>query len=378
MDARSRRIFITGGAGFIGSRLAEALVHGDDVTVYDNFHPQAHVGNEGNHARLGGVTVVRGDIRNAGDLSAAIKACDPHVIYHFAAETGTGQSFDMPARYVDVNVMGTAHLIEAARSDAPHLRRIILAGSRAVYGEGACVDAAKRLTPAAPRLAADMAAGDFAPKTAEGAPLTPVKTNAGCAVAPASVYASTKLMQEYLLQQAFWGTDVEVGILRLQNVYGPGQSLNNPYTGVISIFARQIAEGKTLNIFEDGAITRDFVLVDDVIDAFIRIGAVAACPTDVIDIGFGEGVTIMDMARHLAALLGKDPDDMRVTGDFRPGDIRHAVADVARAREALDWSPRYDIKTGLGRFVEWSRLASPQISDAGAQKAAGPQETTNI
>lgn len=377
MDARPERIFITGGAGFIGSRLAEALARTHPVTVFDNFHPQTHEGNEGNHERLGAVTVIRGDVRDADALAAAVKAANPDLIYHFAAETGTGQSFDMPARYVDVNVTGTAHLIEAARAHAPNLRRVMLAGSRAVYGEGACVDAADRLTPAVPRSAEDMAAGDFAPKSAGGARLTPVRTNAACVTAPASVYASTKLMQEYLLQQAFWGTDVEVGLLRLQNVYGPGQSLNNPYTGVISIFARQIAEGKTLNIYEDGAITRDFVLVDDVVDAFVRLGAVSGCPAGVIDIGFGEGVTIIAMARHLAALLGRDPDNMRVTGDYRPGDIRHAVADIARAREALDWAPRYDIKTGLGRFVEWSGLASSPAGDKGAQLAAGPQETTN-
>ncbi|MGB0852485.1 MAG: NAD-dependent epimerase/dehydratase family protein [Pikeienuella sp.] len=366
MNAQSKRILITGGAGFIGSRLAAHLARENDVTVFDNFHPQAHDGNEGNHARLSDVTVVRGDVADADALCEAVRVCDPHLVYHLAAETGTGQSFDLPARYTNVNVMGTTHLIEAARAHAPNLRRIVLAGSRSVYGEGACVDAEGRPTPAMARTALDMGQGDFAPKSAEGIALTPVKTNARCVVAPASIYASTKLMQEYLLQQAFWGTDVEIGLLRLQNVYGPGQSLNNPYTGVISIFARQIAEGRTLNIYEDGNITRDFVLVDDVVDAFVRMGAVATCPEDVIDIGSGEGATIMEVARHLMVLLGKDPDNMRITGDFRAGDIRFAVADITRAREALGWEPRFDIKEGLGRFVEWSVQATKHLPNLSA------------
>ena len=374
MNAQPKRIFITGGAGFIGSRLAEQLAREHQVTVFDNFHPQAHEGNEGNHERLSAVAVVRGDVTNAAELAEAVRNADPHLIYHLAAETGTGQSFDLPARYTDVNVMGTTHLIEAARAHAPALRRIVLAGSRSVYGEGACVNAEGRATPAMARTAADMERGDFAPKSADGEPLTPVKTNARCVVAPASVYASTKLMQEYLLKQAFWGTNVEIGLLRLQNVYGPGQSLNNPYTGVISIFARQIAEGKTLNIYEDGDITRDFVLVDDVVDAFARIGTTPDCPDDVIDIGSGEGATIMEVARHLMVLLGKDPDNMRITGDFRAGDIRYAVADITRARDALGWMPRYDIKTGLGRFVEWSQQATPHLPPANPEMGADAQE----
>ena len=161
-------------------------------------------------------------------------------------------------------------------------------------------------------------------------------------------------MQEYLLRQAFWGTPVEIGILRLQNVYGPGQSLNNPYTGVISIFRRQIEEGKTLNIFEDGVITRDFVFVDDVVAAFKAIGLVAECPRDIVDIGSGEATTILHMAKTLLSLMGRDPEKVRITGDFRAGDIRYAVADISMAREKLDWQPDYDLDRGLRAFLAWS------------------------
>jgi dTDP-L-rhamnose 4-epimerase len=351
------KAFITGGAGFIGSRLAmHLLAAGAGVTVYDNFHPQAHANNPENRAKLTGtaITVIEGDVRDADALQQALRQSGADVVYHLAAETGTGQSFDLPARYTDVNVMGTAHLIEAMRA-VGGIRRVILAGSRSVYGEGACLDGNGRLTPAAERTVADLTAKDFVPKDAQGHPLTPCPTNADCVVAPASVYASTKLMQEYLLRQAFWGTDVEVGILRLQNVYGPGQSLNNPYTGVLSIFCRQIQEGRVLNIFEDGEITRDFVLVDDVVRAFAMMGHSAQMPRGVIDIGSGEAATILHVARRLLAMLGESPDKLVITGAFRPGDIRYAVADISAAQKALGWLPLVDLEQGLQRLVNWSR-----------------------
>jgi dTDP-L-rhamnose 4-epimerase len=352
------QVFVTGGAGFIGSRLSVLLAgQGARVTVYDNFHPQAHRGNTDARAVLAkaGVTVVEGDVCDAADLRAALAASGADVVYHLAAETGTGQSFDLPVRYNAVNVMGTAQLIEAIRAVGPSVRRVILAGSRSVYGEGACLDASGRLTPAAERLPADMARGDFDPKDRHGNALTPVPTNADCTVAPASIYASTKLMQEFLLKQAFWGTAVSVGILRLQNVYGPGQSLNNPYTGVLSIFCRQIQEGKVLNIFEDGRITRDFVLVDDVAAAFAAMATIAEMPQDILDIGSGEAATIVEVARKLLVLLGGDADRLRITGDFRPGDIRHAVADISAARDRLGWRPQHSLDDGLARLADWSR-----------------------
>jgi dTDP-L-rhamnose 4-epimerase len=348
-------ILITGGAGFIGSRLARALRDAHTVTIFDNFLPQVHAGNETPADWLDGVTVIRGDVRDAAALADAVKASGPGLIYHLAAETGTGQSFDEPVRYNGVNIMGTANLIEAARAHAPDLKRIVLAGSRSVYGEGACVDDEGRPAAAVERKAEHMAAGDFEPRDVTGRKLTPIATSAlNCPVAPASIYASTKLMQEYLLRQAFWGSGVDIGILRLQNVYGPGQSLNNPYTGVISIFRRQIEQGKTLNIFEDGIITRDFVFVDDVVAAFKAIGLVPQCPTDIIDIGSGEATTILHMAQSLLRQMGRDPANVQVTGNFRAGDIRYAVADITLAQQQLNWAPHYGLQKGLAEFLAWS------------------------
>jgi dTDP-L-rhamnose 4-epimerase len=351
------KAFITGGAGFIGSRLARHLLAaGNDVTVYDNFHPQAHANNPENRDMLAktAARVIEGDVRDASALQQALRQSGVDVVYHLAAETGTGQSFDLPARYTDVNVMGTAHLIEAVRA-VDGVKRIVLAGSRSVYGEGACLDAEGRLTPAVERSITDLTAKDFTPKDAMGNALIPCPTNATCVVSPASVYASTKLMQEYLLRQAFWGSAVEVGILRLQNVYGPGQSLNNPYTGVLSIFCRQIQEGKVLNIFEDGEITRDFVLVDDVVNAFAKMGQSAQMPQQIIDIGSGEAATILHVARRLLAMFGESPDKLVITGAFRPGDIRYAVADITAAKTTLGWVPHVGLEQGLSRLVAWSR-----------------------
>ncbi len=361
------RAFITGGAGFIGSRLARQLAEaGTRVVVYDNFLAQVHDGNPGNRDRLAAseVQVVTGDVRDGDALAAAMIAAAPDVVYHLAAETGTGQSHDLPVRYAEVNVTGTAQLIEATRRCRTQVGRVILAGSRAVYGEGACVDTDGRPVPAVARRAEDMAAGDFTPKDRHGQALVPVPTNADCPLAPTSIYASTKMMQEYLLSQAFWGGDTDVGLLRLQNVFGPGQSLSNPYTGVLSIFARQIAEGRTLEIYEDGQITRDFVLVDDVVSAFEAMARVDDPGSGAIDIGTGRGITILDVARHMLTLMDADPDRVRITGNFRPGDIRHAVADIAAARTLLGWQPEHDFETGCARLVDWSRDLVPPTTGA--------------
>lgn len=362
-----QRVLITGGAGFIGARLAVALAARHEVKVFDNFNPQAHNSGPENRLRLArhGVEVITGDIREARSIGSAIARTRPDVIYHLAAETGTGQSFFKPAHYVDVNVMGTARLIEAIRRHVPDLSRIILAGSRSVYGEGACIDTAGRPAQAIERRQDDLIAGGFHPRSRSGALLTPVPTNADCPVAPASIYASTKLMQEYLLQQAFWGTHTGVGILRLQNVFGPGQSLNNPYTGVLSIFCRQIQEGRVLNIYEDGQITRDFVLVDDVVRAFAMMGQAEAMPQDILDIGSGQGATILDVACRLLTCMGAPANRLTVTGAFRPGDIRHAVADTDRAVSLLGWAPEVSLDDGLARLAAWSRDQMKVYAQAG-------------
>lgn len=349
-------ILITGGAGFIGSRLSRRLARaGHPVTVFDSFIEQVH----GNGARaraavsMDGITILQGDVRDEDLLTRALRASGARIVIHLASETGTGQSHSDPAHYVDVNVTGTARLVQAVRS-VGGVRRVILAGSRAVYGEGACVDRSGTRVPAVPRRDSDLAIGDYAPKDRVGRVLRPVATASDTPPAPASIYASTKLLQEFVLSQGLWGSDTTLGVLRLQNVYGPGQSLGNPYTGVLAVFAERIAAGRTLEVFEDGAITRDFVYIDDVVEAFLRMVQSPIVTAQPLDIGAGTATTILAVARRLLTVMGADPEALRVTGAYRPGDVRHAVADISAARAVLGWQPTVGLETGLTRFAAWA------------------------
>lgn len=356
------KILITGGAGFIGKRLALSLAAaGHQVAVLDMMHPQVHSEPSATLAELtaAGVAFHRGDVRDAEALLSAILDVGARTIVHLAAETGTGQSYDLPAHYCDVNVTGTAKLVEAVRSARArglHVGRVILAGSRAVYGEGACLTPEGQLVTAVPRIATDMVAGDFTPKDASGQPLIPTTSRAATtALAPASVYASTKLMQEYILRQGLEPDGIECAILRLQNVYGAGQSLANPYTGVLSIFTRQLQDGHTLNLFEDGNMVRDFVHVSDVVSAFRSLCVSDTVPRGTVDIGTGKGATLIEVAKLIMTHLEIAGDRWQVSGDFRPGDIRHAVADIAQAKSQLGWTPKVDLETGLAELVTWAK-----------------------
>jgi dTDP-L-rhamnose 4-epimerase len=349
-------VLITGGAGFIGSRLCRALAPRHSlIVVLDNLHPQIHGPEALPPAMPDNVLFRKGAVEDRAALGDAISAADPCLVYHLAAETGTGQSYDEIARYCTVNVTGTALLVEELKRRAPRLERVVLAGSRAVYGEGAHVDQAGRRLVPAPRSLDRMRAGDFQPRDASGGALLPVPTPETAAPQPSSIYASTKLMQEYVVTQGFAATRILPVILRFQNVYGPGQSLRNPYTGVLSIFCSQILDGKALNIFEDGEIVRDFIYVDDVVDALVKAGAAPDPGAEPINIGSGEAQTILAAARTLLRRLGAPETGYAISGDFRPGDIRYAVADISRAGGRLGWQPRVPLADGLAALADWAR-----------------------
>lgn len=351
LSVKGERIFITGGAGFIGSRLGRALTAlGAEVTVYDNLHPQVHGDNPDINFPM---RLIKGDIRDREFLAQAIHDVLPTVVIHLAAETGTGQSADEPSRYCDVNVVGTAYLIEILRAMQCPPRRFILAATRAVYGEGAYIDAMERMAIASPRKTEAMARGLFDITDEQGKLLTAIATPENMPPAPSSVYGSTKLMQEYLIQQtpAPW----EYIILRLQNVYGPGQSLRNPYTGVLSIFCQQALAGKTLNIYEDGAIIRDFVFIDDVVSAFVSACQVATANGEIINIGTGQRASIADAAQLILTKLELTDQAYKITGEFRAGDIRHALADISLAQNFLQWSPKMSFENGIQALVDWAK-----------------------
>lgn len=352
-----KRALITGGAGFIGSRLARKLdAAGIQVVVLDNLHPQVH-GHGAFAPRMGdNVEFIHGDVCEGSALKQAVEK-DVDLVFHLAAETGTGQSYDEVTRYCNVNVLGTTRLIEALRALPARPRRVVLAGSRAVYGEGAYVDQDGQSTIAHPRKPADLRMGVFEPLDDNRRPLISQATRETLSPNPASIYASTKLMQELVLSQGLEGTDAELVLLRFQNVYGPGQSLKNPYTGVLSIFCQQILDGRRLNIYEDGNIARDFVFVDDVVSALELAGATPAPPGGPINIGSGEATSILSAARILMMRLTGDDRAFAITGDFRVGDVRHAVADITRARDLLGWTPLVSLESGLHKLADWAKAS---------------------
>lgn len=357
-DTLKNRIFITGGAGFIGSRLVKTLSPGkNQITVFDNLHPQVHGTDPVRPDFPENVTFIKGDVADAEKLQRGIAASKPNLVFHLAAETGTGQSYDEPRRYNQVNVIGTTNLIEALRKldRSDGTCRVVLAGSRAVYGEGAYTSNGSDVIAGPARQGKNLAKGLYSPIGEDGGELDPIPTPESLPPNPASVYASTKLMQEFLLTQCAVEGDYEAAILRFQNVYGPGQSLRNPYTGVLSIFSNQILQGQTLNIFEDGQIVRDFVFVDDVVEALRMAGFASHTPDGPINIGSGYPATILETAQILLRDLGASRENFRISGDFRPGDIRYAVANVERARELLGWHAKTSLADGLSSLAQWAK-----------------------
>ena len=343
------KIAISGGLGFIGSRLATKYAeNGWDVRILDNLHPQIHRDERALGQARSFAEVQIGDVRDRGAWEAILAGVD--VVLHMAAETGTGQSMDEAARYADVNVTGTAVLSDLLPR-YPAIRQVFLPSSRAVYGEGAYRCGEHGYVVPARRKKAAMLSGDFSlycPTCAE--PLRPAPTSEDQEFRPSSVYAATKVAQEHILSRMCEAHDVDLRIARYQNVYGPGQSLGNPYTGVLVIFAQQIREGKRLNIYEDGGIVRDFVYVDDVVEATAALMAHSHNPGPV-NIGTGSASSMLDVvdafARGLHAPVAYD-----ITGDFRFGDIRYAVADTARLRD-LGVQMKVDLTEGVHRLLAW-------------------------
>ncbi len=342
---------VSGGLGFIGTRLTEAIVaRGGTVRVLDNLHPQIHAGDRARRRLAPIAEVTIGDVGDAAAWRAVLRGDATHV-FHLAAETGTGQSFDVVSRYCAVNVGGTARLADAL-AETPSIQTVFLPSSRAVYGEGAYRCSVHGDVLPGRRTLAALEAGDFAvrcPICRE--PALPVPTDEGVEPRPASIYAVTKLAQEQLLRLACEARGVDLRIARYQNVYGAGQALNNPYTGVLAIFAQQIARGTALNIYEDGLIVRDFIHVDDVVAATLAIVAAQTNP-GIVNVGSGEPTSLFDVVAAFEGAFGRAVP-YRISGDFRFGDIRHAVAGVARLRGLLPGPPERGFAAGVAALVDW-------------------------
>ncbi len=347
-------ILVTGGAGFIGSWLVASLLEdGHGVTVVDSLSPQIH-GDlpqpDVDWLRADrGVKFVRADVRDTAAMNEVLAKVD--AVVHLAAETGTGQSMYRIAYYYDVNQQATATLFESIATHHRHIRRVVLASSRSVYGEGAYRLEGRLVVPGS-RSAARMAQGMFDPLGPDGEALELVGTPEDAPPSPSSIYAATKLANEQLGRICAEAYGITVAALRFQNVYGERQSLRNPYTGILSIFSNRMRQNLPINIFEDGLESRDFVHVHDVVRS-IRLALEAELPPfTVANVGSGQPTSVMRVAETLKRLLGSQ-SELQVSGDFRVGDIRHCYADLSNVRALLGFSPAVDLEDGLRAFCDW-------------------------
>lgn len=349
------KVLITGGAGFIGSKLCQKLSEaGAKVRVLDNLSPQIHGSNPRPPEWLTqlGVEFIHGSVADRTVLAQALN--DVEVVAHLAAETGTGQSMYEIAHYNEINTQATALLFDIlANQKNRKVSRVVLTSSRSIYGEGAYIASdGARVFPSA-RTAAQLAAHQWEPlDDRTGHALKAVATAETDPPNPASIYAATKYAQEDIVRIGCEAFGIGYAILRLQNVYGEGQSLNNPYTGILSIFSTRIRRGLDLPLFEDAAESRDFVHVDDVAESLLRAITHQRASNTVINVGSGTPTSVRDVAEGLARAFGQEPR-VRVTGEYRLGDIRHNWADVTRLKQVLDYESKVTLEAGLGRFAAW-------------------------
>jgi dTDP-L-rhamnose 4-epimerase len=348
-------ILITGGAGFIGTHLTRlALAANHRVRILDNLSRQVH-GDFSSFEPPNGAEFIRGDVNERSELERALKGVD--TVVHLAAETGTGQSMYEIDRYYRVNVQGTALLFDILANRDHRIGNFVLASSRSVYGEGAylcrsCDAAGARRFPSA-RTADQLAAQVWtSPCPQCGGALEPAATREDDRLAPASIYAATKLAQEDLARVACSALAIPHAILRFQNVFGEGQSLNNPYTGILSIFSTRIRLGQSLPVFEDGEETRDFVHVDDVANSILRCVQNANERGVTLNVGSGKPTSVMSVARLLQRTMGSSIEP-HVTGQYRVGDIRHNFADISRLESVTGFRPQISLENGLKRFSDW-------------------------
>jgi dTDP-L-rhamnose 4-epimerase len=353
---KNNRVLITGGLGFIGLEVAKLLVEQRyPVLLFDNLSPQIHGAIPDLAAlrllRSAQVEVFRGDVSKPSDWAAVLD--DIGAVVHLAAETGTAQSMYEISRYTETNVGGAAALLDHLANRKHAVRKIILASSRAVYGEGAyrCKRCGLVYPPARPEEM--FRSSEWQPKcpTCKGS-IDATATTEEARTAPASIYAATKLAQEGLVRVAGKALGIPAVIFRFQNVYGEGQSLKNPYTGILSIFSNQLRMGKTIHLYEDGRESRDFVHVSDVARAVVSGLASDGADGTTLNVGSGQPTSVKEVALLLQERFGAKTQPI-VSGQYRAGDIRHGYADLTAIRACLQFAPEVSLDVGLTRFVEW-------------------------
>lgn len=352
-------VLLIGGAGFIGSRTAlQLLADGHSPVVFDSFDPQIH--GEAGHVPelLKNLPVIRGDTRDGDALEKCLREAE--AVYYFPACTGTGQSMYRMGNYCDVNVHGAGVFADVLQKFRSQISRVIVSSSRAVYGEGAAECGQHGRVFPKVRQAAEMEAGKFESSCPLcGAAVSPSPSREDDSFGPVSVYGITKLAQEMVIANAAGAAGIASVVFRYQNVYGPGQALRNPYTGILSIFTQLLLGGQPINVFEDGLPTRDFVYVDDVVEYNRRALTAPLSGQVVLNVGTGARKTIFDLVDALGNALGVEARHC-VSGDFRLGDIRHAVADSGRLFQTLGPIEFTSLESGVRAFTAW--VTSQELS----------------
>lgn len=350
-----KNVLISGGAGFIGSHLALKLKnYGHNVTVMDNLSKQIHGENPEKDSYLyqkikGEIEFIKGDVTNKEDWKNAITGKD--VIIHLAAETGTGQSMYQVSDYVKTNILGTSQLLEVLMSEKNSIKKIILASTRAVYGEGKYANINHEIFYPKPRDANQMSQGNF--EIYDGnETLQALATDENSALHPSSIYGITKFNQEQMLMAICPNISINSTVLRFQNVYGECESLKNAYTGILSIFSTQILNGGDVQIFEDGEESRDFIHIDDAVEAIKLAIESEKANGEIYNVGTGISTSVLKVAENLIKNYEKKVET-KITGQYRIGDIRHNFADISKIKNELNFQPEISFEVGVKRFTDW-------------------------
>ena len=350
------KVLITGGAGFIGSNLAVKLVElGHSVTVLDNLSPQIHGSDPGQSplycAIKDKVRFIKGTVESKEDWLEALAGVD--TVVHLAAETGTGQSMYQIKRYSDVNIGGSAIFLDLL-ANAPHdITKMIIASSRSIYGEGRYLCPEHGVVYPLARQDHDMQQGDFNVKC----PICSVDvelmaTDEESKIHPSSIYGVTKQVQEQMFLITGKALGIDTVALRFQNVYGAGQSLSNPYTGILSIFSTRIKNGNDITIFEDGQESRDFVYIDDVVESIYLSIISDKAAGNSYNVGSGVCTDVLTVAETLKRLY-QSSSTITISNNYRVGDIRHNYADLAKIKRDMNFSPAVSFEDGMRKFTNW-------------------------
>jgi dTDP-L-rhamnose 4-epimerase len=348
-----KNILITGGAGFIGSNLSLELIEkGCSVTVLDNLSPQIHGENSPLYISIKDkVRFIKGTVLSYNDWKNALEGID--VVVHLAAETGTGQSMYEIEKYTDVNIKGTSIFLDILANEEHSVKKMIIASSRSIYGEGKYRCSEHGIVYPTERQDADMALGDFGVKCPVcGCDVELLATDETSKIHPSSIYGITKQVQEQMFLVMGQSLGIPAVAFRYQNVYGAGQSLSNPYTGILSIFSTRIKNGNDITIFEDGLESRDFVYVDDIVEATILGIEKEEANGEVFNVGLGEAIDVLTVANTLVKAYSSS-SKITISKNYRLGDIRHNYADLTKIKEKLGFEPKVGFEEGIRRFTAW-------------------------